>query len=844
MLGLPGIGKYLTMRKVLITLSTLLIIFAVLIAAAWWWLLRQPDSVGIADTLPQHVDGFMELRDGVSTTLRYRQSDLKRVYESDEVKAMLALIFGSIQVSAEENPNIPITAYQEKLESLGQVLSPQLSGRSFLAFDIQEPTKEFAETIPFQMLLGLQPRPALAHPEELLTWIDENFFADLPEQVKIVDDSYQEIPYQTIRVQIKDESIPFPLEAHLIVHDGWFLFGIGKKLTHSFLDNVVTPGTHPVLASHPEFIELSSHREGPAPDMVMFFQADSIVDNLFKQISALSMAGAGADSDEATEETRKHLEKQLALQERSVQMTLDGLHGIYLTWSFDGRRLEGDSWMRWEETPGRKRSLGPLAPLAHDLFALTNPDTLIYASASFDLTAQIDYLDEVLEETMKQMNSPSGNTSEPGMDNWRGMINSGLKPLGLDIDRNIIDPIGNEVAYVVDWHSETPHPTGTLALAIDEKEPFDQTFKLLGDAVANMGAAMPTAGITRETIDDLQALFFSTPMIKSLSPGLFYDGSLFGMVSDRETLKKQMASGTSSTLLDAKGIDPMVSKMKKGSFRFSHIRTAEITRRGYPAILNLLNEHGKKLENEKLNDWIETFPEELSFTDALGNMTTASYGKGDLIKSRTVMNGDPLFPLALFIAAGLSVADDDLSKAFQKATTTPAEEGSESGALAQPPERPLNKQERAVLGLWQGQRAGLSWEIERKADRTFQIAMVDKADEDEIYRNYGEGVWWIENNMFVYQWQKWSGDDGELSEVGFEPISTIEENRFVTLSPGEEKPENVEIRIEKRTMPEWTLKEKPMTGPGAEPSAGDKVPPPASIPTSPQTVEDLPQENV
>lgn len=108
----------------------------------------------------------------------------------------------------------------------------------------------------------------------------------------------------------------------------------------------------------------------------------------------------------------------------------------------------------------------------------------------------------------------------------------------------------------------------------------------------------------------------------------------------------------------------------------------------------------------------------------------------------------------------------------------------------------------------------MRWEMIRKEDRTFEIAFSEPIEGTFFrrFRNYATGIWWIEGKKFHFEWQKWSGDDGDFSGVLVEEVKEVEEDRIVTLSPPEnlyepdDNPENVEVRVEKLIHPAWKLK--------------------------------------
>lgn len=122
--------------------------------------------------------------------------------------------------------------------------------------------------------------------------------------------------------------------------------------------------------------------------------------------------------------------------------------------------------------------------------------------------------------------------------------------------------------------------------------------------------------------------------------------------------------------------------------------------------------------------------------------------------------------------------------------------------------KPLNETEQAFVGKWAGERDVYKWEIERFADRTFEIVFREPDFEDPtiIYTNYAIGNWRVENNEYFFEWTRWYGDEGDFSGESMEPIKSVAPNEIITLSEGEDIPENVEVRVEVFKMQGWKLK--------------------------------------
>ncbi|MGJ8697733.1 MAG: hypothetical protein ACSHYF_15550 [Verrucomicrobiaceae bacterium] len=154
----------------------------------------------------------------------------------------------------------------------------------------------------------------------------------------------------------------------------------------------------------------------------------------------------------------------------------------------------------------------------------------------------------------------------------------------------------------------------------------------------------------------------------------------------------------------------------------------------------------------------------------------------------------------------------------------------DSEKKAMPPKRELSITEKKFLGKWSGSRSVYKWEIDRKADRTFEIAFVEP-DPDRFlrtFKNYATGVWWIEGKEYKFEWTKWWGDEGDLGGLQTEIVDAVEDNKVITLSDDDEDPKNIEVRTEKFKLSAWKL--KPLKQQGEQGSADQPATAPESKP--------------
>lgn len=163
-----------------------------------------------------------------------------------------------------------------------------------------------------------------------------------------------------------------------------------------------------------------------------------------------------------------------------------------------------------------------------------------------------------------------------------------------------------------------------------------------------------------------------------------------------------------------------------------------------------------------------------------------------------------------------------LLRAFTVLLAAPLLAEQPAPAKAAVPKGPLNASEKTFVGKWKGMRSVYRWEIERKADRTFEMAFSepDPGNPAVVFENYATGVWWIEVTRYHFEWLQWKGDEGDFAGLVTETLDRVDDGRVVTLTEDDDHPRNIETRVDKFVMKAWRLRPGAVAGDRADKQEG------------------------
>jgi hypothetical protein len=621
------------------------LIFSLLISGC-----SRKESPPLPTLIPDSVLSFIWVPDNSATKERLSTTSYSALYTHPDSVRLFQLAHEQFQKALQ--PTFTKYPATKELHTLLTDAIPALynadNGESFLAVTAIQPATQDG----IHLIGGLRPKAKdiLALQEIFTRFLEyyQKHIALLPILQKTGNHitqgtaTHDGTSYQWIEIKIDTFSLRFCLATH----KGWYLYSISEAPLKQFIDalngkNIPTAS----IASHPIIKQKLNTK--PLPECLAYYNNSKIIP-LFVDY-CLNLLPIPSKNLENEESFQSQLAKSLKEQKHYAQ---------YTATSINDTRIENNQIRDHTTSFGMSEAVKQAykqftaSPLKLDTLTLTQPTTLVYAAFSADFVSLYDFLKKLY-------------SIDPTLADAFDQIDRLPQKVNLDLEKNILAPLGPECAFALDWPESSIYPH--LSLWIQTKDP--EAFKPTADLLLNALRESPTGMYAnkKETQHQNHTLIaYEIPMFIGYTPTLvagpkgigifphpeaahrFLDGS----AKENETLR-------ASATFNAHVLAPLQSLKKVNTAACAH--TARIAQRAYTALAPTIMMAGGTLFPEKTKDFFRShpLPKDIQFTEALGEWTMLYYAddKNEDTYHFTSQSpvGMPIIPLYAGLLCGIVI---------------------------------------------------------------------------------------------------------------------------------------------------------------------------------------------
>lgn len=566
------------MNRKWIGLGALLLIVLILAGAGvggwWWWTHRVKPNV--ADYLPSGTLLFVDVPDADATRKAYELSHLKKVMESTEIKSLWDLALE--QVSKQAKPEDK--AQLSKAGEIWNLVQRNLTGESFLA--VTEVNLDDTSKVGF--IAGLNPKQGLGDIAPLVDRIKK----EAAEEMKSLNTgkgTYGGANYEWWEVDGKNSESKVKL--CLGVVGPWEIFTVGEKAFNDFVDRYQKKtDASTALSKNPNYLSVLAKLDG-RQDVMAFFAMDQAVDLYVKFMESIPGVKISADS-------LKKLGDQMKAQTK----------GIGAGFRFeDGRIRESIVALVPKAT---RPDLGKMyAPCAYKTMPFTTPQTYLYMAQSFDAHKYWDYLLGIYTSTMPEAANAMNQAPE-----W-------AKSQGLDFNKNILDALGNEYSFLLDWPDESAFPDFALLFEVANPADFKPTIDVILKTVSPM-LAMGNISMSDAKAGAYDLKVFRSNQAPMISPSLIVSGDKFGIILTQPGAKRMLEHANGDSLAKAPSFTGLGGNDLSGTSFLFYVNTGGLVERTYTTLKPYVG--FAAMASPDLQQLLGSgkLPDKLSFTGDLG----------------------------------------------------------------------------------------------------------------------------------------------------------------------------------------------------------------------------------
>jgi hypothetical protein len=217
-------------------------------------------------------------------------------------------------------------------------------------------------------------------------------------------------------------------------------------------------------------------------------------------------------------------------------------------------------------------------PCPFETLNFTGPDTRFYLASSIDWKQYY----KNLQEQMVSM-APTN----PAAALVPNMLQTLAQGLGLDIQHNIIDPLGSEFSLQVEWSADAAYPEAGLFVKLDKPDDFQPTIKAIIEAARK--AYETTAVVDELTSGGRKFAALKFVQASPITPTITEDGPYLGVFLTENQAVRSFQRDATITLLHNPDFNRQIGDKRNGASEIIFLDAPHLLDRGYRTALPYLS---------------------------------------------------------------------------------------------------------------------------------------------------------------------------------------------------------------------------------------------------------------
>jgi Protein of unknown function (DUF3352) len=517
-------------QRLLLIVGAALLLFVCAIGGGIYWYLFSAPEIDSALLLPANTIAFASIPNGVNVAAGYQTSRLKTLIDSPNSKPLQDAI---------------VSLIGQKNADLIQNFLPNLSGQSFIAvthFDYDHPEQ-------IGLIAALKPKAGLGDFDQFLEKLKATW-PDVIRQGHTGSGDVAGVHYDWIQGPGAADKI---CVAHV---GGWIVTTWGEASLQDWLERFQNKSTTPNLKSDPTY-QKALTRLGENPTTLLYVNSRSLLNTAEQQLAKIN-PGAG-----------DYLARTLVTPDGAAVAT-----------RFEGGEIV-DHFSFLIPKSAQQQSGLSANPCSFETMKFTGGDTRFYWAGGVDW-----------QQCFKKLKGESTSTSEHvnfnalGDSNTQFLVNW-AHGAGLNIQQNIVDPLGSEASVQVEWSADATYPDIGLFIKLDKPADFKPTITAF---IETMRKAYETSAVVKELNSNGQNFavlqFIQTDLI---SPTITEDGPYLGVfLNANQAVRSFQRDGTIGLSHNAEFNRQTAGKLAAASQVF-YLDAPHLLNRGYQTAMPYLS---------------------------------------------------------------------------------------------------------------------------------------------------------------------------------------------------------------------------------------------------------------
>jgi hypothetical protein len=326
--------------------------------------------------------------------------------------------------------------------------------------------------------------------------------------------------------------------------DGWIVTTWGEASLQDWLERYQRKSSTPSLAQDPDY-QKSVARVGKNPMTILYLNGHALMTSLPQtMVKPIPIGGIALTSQFAGGEIMDHFS---VLLPRQAQIDL-------------GASVD---------------------PCSFDTLKFTGPNTRFYWAFNFNWK-------QFYQNIVAQ---PAGSSAPPPVNPAAvlllSLLNTYAQGTGVDVQKNIIDPLGSEMSVQVEWNPDTTYPEVGFFVKLDKPDDFKPTTTAIIDSVHKMYATSAVVNELNSNGQNFASLHFvqAAPITPTITEG----GPYFGVFSTENQAVRSFQRDASLCLTNNANFIRQIGDKRNGASQIMFLDSPPLLDRGYQTAMPYLS---------------------------------------------------------------------------------------------------------------------------------------------------------------------------------------------------------------------------------------------------------------
>lgn len=520
------------MKKILL-IGLLLVIMLGIAGVVGWRFLLKSNPIESPYFVDKDALTYAVIPDGRASYIRYKASSLPKLWEEKSLAQDMRLIVGMLAegknnflFNAEavtegetktskgvktESETASATYDRLVADKIGKLVGA-FEGESFIA--IGKVTSELSESVVAQfknpdqkkiteiyekinLIAGMKGHDGGIKVDEMISSFEETLTKDF--SITKGTGAHAGVEYRWAQFEIGIKFYVAPVGS-------WRFFSISEEAIKNVIDHAQNKSANETLAGNAKYLEYQQRLGGPA-DGLIFGDYSGLGETI---INAFLASVPEKETIEKSLAQAKEIYNAMGISVGTVSIGSEGLVTHYLM-QFDKSKISN---------LGATYSACDFRSLS-----FTQRNTMVYGAYNYDLLNQLKSTWQIPISAKKD-------------ETMYSMMQSQVKTMGLDLEKNILGAIGPEVAIIVNKAQKGEVPLALLYFQLQKPDDFKPTWDFMKKTSTQMGSNLE---LNMTAISNAEAISIKLPMMKNFEPVLVVGKEWIVLGTSRAELTKTMA---------------------------------------------------------------------------------------------------------------------------------------------------------------------------------------------------------------------------------------------------------------------------------------------------------------